>query len=196
MLYFLLICALLGLLAAVATGIVITRKQPAEGDPHYLLVMGSTVNGTEPSIMLSERIQTACDYLTAHPDVICIPTGGKNPDADIPEAQCIANKLTAMGIEESRIWIEPKAASTRENLRFSMALIEEKTGMKPDRIGFLTSDFHVFRVRMTAKHIGIPATGFGSKSRHTIFYYPAFLREIIAVWYYLLFVFTKKSPTP
>ena len=196
MLYFVLICALLGLLAAVATGIVITRMPPAGDDPPYLLVLGTTVNGAEPSIMLSERIHTACDYLSAHPNVICIPTGGKNPDADIPEAQCIANKLIAMGIEERRVWIEPKAASTRENLRFSMALIEEKAGRKPDHIGFLTSDFHVFRVAMTAKHMGIPATGFGSKSRHTIFYYPAFAREIIALWYYLLFVFTKKSPTP
>ena len=193
MLYLLLICALLGLLAAVATGIVITRKPPAGDDPPYLLVLGTTVNGTEPSIMLSERIHTACDYLSAHPNVICIPTGGKNPDADIPEAQCIANKLFAMGIEERRVWIEPKAASTRENLRFSMALIEEKTGRKPDHIGFLTSDFHVFRVQLTADRMGLSTTAMGSKSAHTIFYYPAFLREIIAVWYYFLF---KKSPTP
>lgn len=196
MLCFLLICVALGLLAAVITGIVITRKMPADDAPDYLLVLGSTVNGTAPSIMLSERIRAAREYLTAHPTAVCIPTGGKNPDADIPEAECIANELMAMGIEKERIWIEPRAASTRENLRFSMALIEEKTGRKPARIGFLTSDFHVFRVAMTAKHLGIPATGFGSVSRHTIFYYPAFLREIIALWYYLLFVFTKKSPTP
>ena len=187
MLYFLLILAGLGLAAAVVTGIVITRKpNTAEAPVDYLLVLGSTVNGAEPSIMLSERIQAACRYLMAHPDVICIPTGAKNPDATIDEAQCIANELISMGIEEGRIWLEPKATSTRDNLRFSLDLIEEKTGIRPRHLGFVTSDFHVFRVRLTARRMGLTATGIGAVSRHTIFYYPAFLREIIALWYYLL----------
>ena len=186
MLYFLLICALLGLLAAVATGIVITRKQPAEGDPHYLLVMGSTVNGTEPSIMLSERIQTACDYLTAHPDVICIPTGGKNPDADIPEAQCIANKLTAMGIEESRIWMEDKATNTRENIRFSLDLIEEKTGRRPEQIGLVSSEYHLYRAGLLARAENITSYGIPARTSWVTLRINYFLREIVAVWYYTL----------
>ena len=187
MLYFLLPCVLLGLAAAVATGVVITRKVNTDEDFDYLLVLGSTVNGTEPSIMLSERIRAAGVYLLSHAHVICIPTGAKNPDAHIPEAQCIANKLIETGVAEDRIWIEPTACSTRENLRFSVALIEEMTGVKPARIGVITSDFHAFRVRLTARRQGISANVIGVRSAHTIFYYPAFLREIIAVWYYLLF---------
>ena len=188
MLYILLACVLLGILIAIATGILIARKVNTEAKPFdYLLVLGSTVNGTAPSIMLSERICAAAEYLCAHENVICIPTGAKNPDADIPEAQCIANELTALGIAPDRIWIEPRAASTRENLRFSLDLIEEKTGVRPCHLGFVTSDFHVFRVRLAARRIGLTTTGIGCKSRHTIFYYPAFCREIIAVWYYLLF---------
>ena len=193
MLYFLLSCAVLGLTAAIVTGYIITRKYPVTGTPQYLLVLGSTVNGTAPSIMLSERIRATYAYLTENSHVVCIPTGGKNPDADIPEAQCIANELVTMGIDRHRIWIEPKAASTWENLRFSLDLIEKETGTRPHHIGFLTSDFHVFRVQMTAKRMGLTTTALGAKSAHTIFYYPAFLREIIAVWYYCLF---KKSPTP
>jgi len=188
MLYFLLGCGLVGLTAAVITGVVITRTHPAGEDVPYLLVLGSTVNETKPSIMLSERIRTAYDYLRSHPDAVCIPTGGKNPSAQIPEAQCIANELMAMGIRPERIWIEPAASSTRDNLRFSLNLIESKTGIRPDRIGFVTSDFHVFRVRLTAKWLGISTTAIGSVSAHTVFYYPAFLREILAVWYYILFV--------
>ena len=38
-----------------------------------------------------------------------------------------------------------------------------------------------------AKRLGIPVCAHASRSKHTIFYYPAFLREIVAVWYYLLF---------
>ena len=187
MLYILLICAALGLMAAITTGIVITRKVNSDDGFDYLLVLGSTVNGTAPSIMLSERIRAACDYLRTHEQVICIPTGAKNPDADIPEAVCIANELTAMGIDENRIWVEDQANSTRENLRFSRELIRQKTGRYPACIGVITSDFHAFRVRLTARRQGISASVMSVRSAHTIFYYPAFLREIIAVWYYLLF---------
>ena len=175
------------LAAAFVTGYLMTRTKASGEDAAYLLVLGSTVNGTNPSIMLRERILAAYDYLCSHPNTICIPTGGKNPDADIPEAQCIANELMALGIYESRIWIEPKAESTRENLRFSLDLIEAKTGSRPQKIGFLTSDFHVLRVLLTAKRMGICVSANASRSAHTIFYYPAFLREILALWYYLLF---------
>ena len=187
MLSFLLACAALGLTAAIATGVLITRKVNTADDFDYLLVLGSTVNGTVPSIMLSERIRAAYEYLSTHPEVICIPTGAKNPNADIPEAQCIANELIALGISPNRIWIEDHATSTRENLRFSRALIQQHTDILPNHIGVITSDFHAFRVRFTAARQGVSATVFGVRSAHTIFYYPAFLREIIAVWYYILF---------
>ena len=174
--------------AAVATGIQLVKNRPDNGSSPYLLVLGTTVNGTEPSIMLGERIEAAYHYLAAHPDVICIPTGGKNPDADITEAQCIANKLIAMGIDESRIWLEEKATTTLENLRCSLELIEDKTGEKPNSFSFLTSDFHVFRVRLVARRLGLTAFAHASRSKHTIFYYPAFLREILAVWYYFVII--------
>ena len=176
------------LCAALVTGIALAKTIPDQGDAPYLLVLGTTVNGTEPSIMLGERIEAAYHYLAAHPDVICIPTGGKNPDADITEAQCIANKLVAMGIPESRIWLEPKATTTLENLQYALELIREKTGKKPESFSFLTSDFHVFRVRLVARRLGLTAYARASRSKHTIFYYPAFLREILAVWYYFVII--------
>ena len=175
------------LCAALVTGIALAKTVPDQGNSPYLLVLGTMVNGTEPSIMLDERIEAAYRYLADHPEVICIPTGGKNPDADITEAQCIANKLMAKGISEDRIWLEQKATTTLENLRYSQALIREKTGKKPESFSFLTSDFHVFRVQLVTRRLGLTAYAHASRSKHTIFYYPAFLREIVAVWYYLLF---------
>ena len=179
------------LCVALITGISLVKTIPDQGSAPYLLVLGTTVNGTDPSIMLGERIDAAYHYLRDHPDVICIPTGGKNPDADITEAQCIANKLVALGIDESRIWLEEKATTTLENLQCSLALIEEKTGSKPESFAFLTSDFHVFRVRLVARRLGLTAFAHASRSKHTIFYYPAFLREILAVWYYFVIIREK-----
>ena len=179
------------LCAALVTGILLVTCAPDGSSAPYLLVLGTTVNGTEPSIMLGERIEAAYRYLRDHPDVICIPTGGKNPDADITEAQCIANKLIAMGIDKSRIWPEEKATTTLENLQCSLALIEEKTGSKPESFAFLTSDFHVFRVRLVTRRLGLTAFAHASRSKHTIFYSPAFLREILAVWYYFAIIREK-----
>lgn len=183
--------ALAVLCAALITGIRLARCIPNQGSAPYLLVLGTTVNGAEPSIMLAERIEAAYRYLADHPEVICIPTGGKNPDATITEARCIANKLIAMGINESRIWLEEKATTTLENLQCSLALIEEKTGSKPESFAFLTSDFHVFRVRLVVQRLGLTAFAHASRSKHTIFYYPAFLREILAVWYYSVIIREK-----
>lgn len=181
------IALLLLLLAAIVTGVIITRRDNVKKPFDYLLVLGTTVNGTVPSIMLRERINAAYAYLTENPSVICIATGGGGRRGDIPEARCIAQELINLGINPQRIWLEEAAASTRENLRLSTALIKENAGKSPDQIGILTSDFHTFRVRMTARRMGLPATVIGCKSAHTIFYYPAFLREIMAVWYYYLF---------
>ena len=188
LMYIIGIGVLVFLCTALITGIQLVKNRPDNGSSPYLLILGTTVNGTEPSIMLGERIKAAYHYLREHPDVMCIPTGGKNPDADITEAQCIANKLIAMGIDESRIWLEPKATTTLENLQCSLALIEEKTGSKPESFAFLTSDFHVFRVQLVARRLGLTAYAHASRSKHTIFYYPAFLREILAVWYYFLII--------
>lgn len=179
--------AFIFLAAALATGYRMTHVRPVSADMDYLLVLGTTVNGTSPSTMLRERILAAFDYLQAHPDTVCIPTGGKNPHGEITEAQCIAQELVALGISESRIWAEPNAQSTRENLRFSLTLIEARTGARPEKIGFLTSDFHVLRVTLAARRMGIRIFAQACPSAHTIFYYPAFLREILALWYYFLF---------
>jgi uncharacterized SAM-binding protein YcdF (DUF218 family) len=93
-----------------------------------------------------------------------------------------------MGIDESRIWLEPNATTTLENLQCSLALIEEKSGSKPESFAFLTSDFHVLRVQLVTRRLGLTAYAHASRSKHTIFYYPAFLREILAVWYYFVII--------
>ena len=64
-------------LAFVVTGILIMTFSSGSGEFDYLLVLGTTVNGTEPSPMLRDRINAAYAYLTAHEDVICVVSGGK-----------------------------------------------------------------------------------------------------------------------
>ena len=136
--------------------------------------------------MLQDRINAAYDYLTAYPEVICVVSGYKN-NADISEAQCMYNELTEMGISPDRIWMEEQASSTVENFNYSLALIEERTGAKPDWITVLSSEFHLLRASMFARDCGVNAIYVGAETTDlpTFLYY--FIREIFLVWYYAIF---------
>ncbi len=155
--------------------------------PQYLLVLGTTVEGTEPSPMLRDRINAAYDYLTGNPDVICIVSGYQSGDGLISEAECMYNELTKMGIDESRIWMEPHASNTEENFEFSLDLIEERTGSRPDWLTVLSSEFHLLRASMFAADQNVSIITIGAKTTDlpTFVYY--FIREIFLVWYYAIF---------
>lgn len=181
-------CLCLGLLLAAVTSVFIAKA--GKGDPgtscNYVIVLGAGVNGTVPSLILSERIGAAYDYLTENPDAICIVSGGQGPGEDITEAKCMYDALVSKGISPERIWQEDKSTSTRENIRFSMELIEEKTGSRPQQAAIISNEFHLFRAGLFAAEqdldmVGVPAktTWFSLRANY-------FLREIVAVWYYTL----------
>ena len=173
------------LLAFTITGTVImSAGRTGSGEFQYLLVLGTAVNGTEPSSMLSDRIQTAYEYLTAHPDVICVVSGYQSGDGEISEAQCMYNELTKLGIDPERIWMEDQASSTVENFEFSLALIEEKTGSRPETLGVLSSEFHLLRATMFAKAQNVSAVTIPAKTSDFGTFVRYFLREIVLVWYY------------
>ena len=182
------VCLCVGILAAAVTGGFVIHG--AYGDPgqecRYVIVLGAGVNGSVPSLSLRERIDAAFDYLTTHPDAICIVSGGQGSNEDISEAQCMFNSLTAKGIAPERLWLEDRSTSTRENLRFSMALIEGRTGSRPTRAAIISNEFHLYRAGLFAEEqdlqmVGIPArtTWFSLRANY-------FLREIVAVWYYTI----------
>ena len=100
---------------AVTGAVILAHGAGSAGESPYLLVLGTTVVGTEPSPMLRDRINAAYDYLSAHPDVTCIVSGYQAAGAEISEAECMRRELVALGIDPARIWMEPKATSTVEN---------------------------------------------------------------------------------
>lgn len=172
----------------VATGaVVLAHTDGTEGEFDYLLVLGTTVEGTEPSAMLQDRIEAAYGYMAAHPEVVCIVSGYKSGSGEISEAECMCRELVERGIEAHRIWMEPNASSTEENLEFSLELIEDKTGSRPSRIGILSSEFHLLRAEMFAGEQGVDCVTVPAKTSDTATFLWYFLREIIMVWYYSIF---------
>ena len=173
-------------LAAVITLIPVLHGPEAEaGGGDYVIVLGAGVRGTEPSEILQDRIHTAYSYLLQNPNAICIATGGMGSDENISEAQCIYDHLTAMGIDGSRIWLEDKATSTIENFRYSIALIEEKTGAAPETVTVLSNEFHLFRASIMAKDCGLEAAFIAAPTEKPLIRISYTIREIFALWKYL-----------
>lgn len=178
---------LLGMIAAVITGIPIAKAASAEPEAcRYVIVLGAGINGSVPSLSLRNRLDAAYAYLTANPDTICIVSGGQGPGEDLTEALCMFNDLTAKGIAPERIWMEDKSTSTRENIAFSLDLIEEKTGQRPQKAGILSSEYHIFRAGLVARSQNLEAIGIPAKTSWVSLRINYFLREIVAVWYYAL----------
>lgn len=174
------------LLASIVTGILIMTFSTEGGEFDCLLVLGTTVNGTEPSSMLADRINAAYAYLSEHEDVVCIVSGGKGDGNNLSEAQCMFNELTKLGIAPERILMEDRATSTVENFSLSLELIEKETGTRPEKLGVLSSEFHLLRANMFAKREGITAVSVPAKTSDPGTFWSYFLREIVMVWYYSL----------
>lgn len=153
----------------------------------YLVVLGAGVNGTVPSRSLRERLDAALAYLEAHPDAVAIVSGGQGAGEDITEAQCMYNYLTAKGISPDRIWMEPEATNTLENLRFSLNLIQERRNIRPEKIAIVSSEYHLHRAKLFAGWLDLEPELIPAKTEIFPLRWNYYLREVFAVWYYSLF---------
>lgn len=156
-------------------------KEPKQ-DADYLIVLGAKVNGTTPSHILAKRMEKAYEYLENHPDCKVIVSGGKGPDEGISEAQAMYEGLIRLGLDDSRIILEDKSTSTRENLDYTKSIL---TSMGVDvsdaDIIVVTTDFHVFRAVRIAEKIGY-ANVEGLASGQKWYLIPTnYVREFLAV---------------
>ena len=152
----------------------------------YMVVLGAKVRTTGPSASLWDRIYAAADYLQEHPDTVAVVSGGRGNDEPITEAECMYHELVNLGIDPDRIWIEDAATSTWENLNFTLNLIEEKTGQRPEKLGVLSSEYHLFRASLFAKACDVEFVGIPAKTSRLPQAVNHFMREVAGVWHYLL----------
>lgn len=159
-----------------------------ENEPvDYVVVLGAKVRDNGPSVSLWDRIYAANEYLQEHPQTIAIVSGGKGEDEPITEAQAMHDELVKLGIEESRILMEDKATSTDENMRFSLDLIEAKTGSRPEKLGILSSEYHLYRSSLMAKKLGIGFVGVPAKTSRLSQLVNHAMREVAGVWHFYIF---------
>ena len=109
-------------------------------------------------------------------------SGGQGDREDITEAACMFRELTALGIDPQRLILEEQAESTRENLTCSLALLEGY-----ETIGLVSSDYHLCRAGLMGKNLGLSPVGIPAHTTYPHLYVNYFLREIVGIWYYMLF---------
>ena len=174
------ICLVLLLLALAVPTAAILGSFSGRGEPEaeHLIVLGTTVNGTEPSALLKLRLDAAVEYLNTYPAAQCIVTGGKGSEENLSEAQCMYNYLTAAGIDPARITMEDRAETTVENLQNVRAMLGDA------EVAILSSDFHLYRAGRIAKDVGYVAALVPAKTEPLSLLIPWFLREIVVLYGY------------
>ena len=183
------VCLCAGLLVVgITEGIIIHASfgSPRE-QVEYMVVLGAKVRSDGPSVSLWDRIYAAADYMNEHPEVTAIVSGGKGSDEPITEAQAIFDQLVNLGIDPKRIWLEDKATSTWENINFTLDLIEEKTGQRPEKLGVLSSEYHLFRASLFADACGVENfVGIPARTSRLSQMVNHFMREVAGVWHYII----------
>lgn len=157
-------------------------KKPAENST--LVVLGCRVYGERASLSMVERLEAAYEYLQENEAAVCILSGGKGSGENITEAECMYRYLCNMGISPERLYKEEESTSTRENLKFSLELINE-LGLSSN-IAIATSEYHQYRAGLIAEDLGIEAAAVNGKTAWWLFptYY---IRELYGILYQWVF---------
>ena len=132
-----------------------------------IIVLGAQIRGVSVTDSLRRRLETAHAYLMKNPKTYAILSGGKGIGEDISEASAMADYLLSRGIDESRLILEDKSTSTRENLLFSKLILnsgEDEYGpiSKKARaskcvevsVGVVTNSFHIYRALLQGELLG------------------------------------------
>lgn len=125
-------------------------------EPDFLLILGCRVRGDEPEPTLKMRTAKAAEFLSEHKNTIAICCGGiVHADQTKSEAEAIKDGLMKAGIEESRILLEDKSTTTKENFSNAKKIIDGMSLQSEPKIAFLSSEFHLMRSLYIAKRTGV-----------------------------------------
>lgn len=142
---------------ALVYALIHSEKKAQIEDPErvdILVVLGAGLWGDQVSPQLGRRLDTAYDLLVSYPHLQVVVSGGQGPDEWITEAEAMKTYLVKRGIEGARITMESRSTSTYENLVYTLDLLAAK-GQRPEVIGLITTDFHVFRAKMLLGRLGV-----------------------------------------
>ena len=151
------------------------------------VVYGAGIRGERPGSVLKKRLNKTAEYLAAVPGSVCIVTGGQGSDEVKPEADVMRDYLVEdCGVDPSRIYTEPKARNTIENVKYSMEIMEAE-GMEDYTVVSVSNAFHIPRIRLICGRLGCDGAFVLAKDPNPFALYSALVREYLS--YAKLFLF-------
>ena len=138
------------LLGAVLWG----SRDQIQGEPQVMIVLGCKVEEWGPSVLLRDRLEEALDYWEEHPGLTIVVSGGQGPNEPTTEARAMADYLMEGGVAEDQILLEGDSHNTAQNLRLSMAVLEEAGADLSGGVILVSNGFHLTRARLLAERAG------------------------------------------
>jgi vancomycin permeability regulator SanA len=116
-----------------------------------VLVLGCGIRGETVLPTLQSRLDRCLEYLNRNPGVPVVVSGGQGRNEDIPEAEAMKRCLVQNGVVEAQIIMEDRSRDTKDNFRYSKLLLDSLFAGKNYTVACITSDYHVFRIKKTAR---------------------------------------------
>lgn len=162
----------------------VTTRLGRIGPVDHVIVLGAgLMPDGRPTKTLANRLKTAARFYRTqrkryHRPITIVVSGGQGSDEVIAESTAMRHYLMGLGIPRDAIQEENRSTSTRENLRFSHALIVKQHPFY--RAVVVTSDYHVLRANIFARQLHLDLIGIGAP---TPWYYVPFamFREYLAL---------------
>lgn len=157
-------------------------RLPYQGEPDFVIVLGSGLIGSKVPPLLASRLVKA-EQIHSRSKAAGVPsqiivTGGQGGDEDRSEASAMAEYLVELGVPAEEVLLEDKARNTEENLRFSAAIMAAQRSEYSSVV--VTNNFHVFRAALLARRAGLETQAVGSGTAG-YFLPSAALREFVGL---------------
>lgn len=152
---------------------------PENADGNVYVVFGAKVREDGPTKTLAARLRRAAELLEADESGICIVSGGRGPDEPVTEAESMKDYLVKLGVAPERILMEKSAHNTKENIEYSVELIEA-SGLGDRNIVCVSSDTHIPRIRLMCRRAGVEASFVKSETPEEAFLFTTWVREYLS----------------
>ncbi len=119
------------------------------GQADSAIVLGLALENGEPAPDLLARLDTARTYLEKYPEAQLILTGGNADASGRTEAAVMRDLLTGQGVPESRLILEDRAETTKENFRNIAGMVS-----MDEPVVMISSNYHMDRAVRNAGEEG------------------------------------------
>lgn len=144
------------------------------------VVFGARVSGDEPGPGIRRRVATAAALHREGAVRRLVLTGGRSPEMRRSEAEVMRDLALTLGVPAPDLMIEPRAANTRENLRFARLLLDDCGGV----VG-VSDAYHLARIEFLARKEGWSIPTVPARERASLpFMLRSIAREVAAILYY------------